>query len=305
MKKMTIALGGMTYGVNISQLAGAYTTFANNGYYKPPQFISFITDKNNKLVYINKSKSEKVLKEDCAYLLTDMLKTCAKTGTAKKLASLNCEIASKTGTVGKSSSKDNLDAWNISYTKAQTVGVWLGNLDNTPIKYAGGNQPTEIVKKYFEEIKDDSKFDRPESIVEKNIDGLELEENHRVMLANTFTPERFTQTELFSAFNLPNDISKNFTDVEKVVLSNKVENGCAIIEFNAKSYQTYEIIIDEKVYKSISGKNGKQSVSLPLTNSKQKIIVENFYTLNPENRASQEINFIKKEKKSQKDKWYI
>ena len=234
-----------------------------------------------------------------------MLKTCAKTGTAKKLASLNCEIASKTGTVGKSSSKDNLDAWNISYTKAQTVGVWLGNLDNTPIKYAGGNQPTEIVKKYFEEIKDDSKFDRPESIVEKNIDGLELEENHRVMLANTFTPERFTQTELFSAFNLPNDISKNFTDVEKVVLSNKVENGCAIIEFNAKSYQTYEIIIDEKVYKSISGKNGKQSVSLPLTNSKQKIIVENFYTLNPENRASQEINFIKKEKKSQKDKWYI
>lgn len=301
----TLALGGMTYGVNISQLAGAYTTFANNGMYKKPQFVSFITDKNNKLVYINKSKSEKVLKEDSAYLLTDMLKTCAKTGTAKKLASLNCEIASKTGTVGKPSSKDNLDAWNISYTKDQTIGVWLGNLDNTPIKYAGGNQPTEIVKKYFEQIKDESVFTRPESIVEKNIDGIELEENHRVMLANTFTPERFTQKELFSAFNLPGDISKNFTEIEKVTLSNKVENGYAIIEFNAKPYQTYNIIVDDKVFKSISGKSEKQTIAVPLINSKQKIIVENYYTIIPENKESQEINFIKKEKKKQKDKWYI
>ena len=234
-----------------------------------------------------------------------MLKTCAKTGTAKKLSSLDCEIASKTGTVGKPSSKDNLDAWNISYTKAQTVGVWLGNLDNTPIKYAGGNQPTEIVKKYFEGIKDNSKFIRPDSIIEKNIDGIELEENHRVILANTFIPERFTQKEMFSMFNLPNDISKNFTEVEKVVLTNKVENGYAIIEFNAKPYQTYNIIVDDKIYKSISGKSDKQSVTIPLINAKQKIIVENYFTIIPENKESQEINFIKKEKKKQKDKWYI
>ena len=43
----SLALGGMTYGVNLAQLAGAYTTFANGGFYKSPKFVSFITDKNN------------------------------------------------------------------------------------------------------------------------------------------------------------------------------------------------------------------------------------------------------------------
>ncbi len=301
----TIALGGMTYGVNLAQLAGAYTTFANNGYYRQPKFISFITDKNNKLVYINKTANEKVIKEDSAYLLTDMLKTCAKSGTAKKLASLEMDIASKTGTVGKSNSKENLDAWNISYTKAQTVGVWLGNLDNTPISYAGGNQPTEIVKKYFEGSDDKSTFERPNSIVEKRIDGINLDENHVVSLANSLTPDRYTQTELFSSFNLPTDISMNFTEIEKVKVKSHVENGNAVIEFDAKDYETYTIKLDGNIIKNITGKSGLQTLTIPLSSSKQDIIIENYYTLSPENLASQELSFVKKERKTANDKWYI
>lgn len=300
----SLALGGMTYGTNILQLAGAYTTFANNGKYAPAKFISFITDKNNNLVYINKPTEKAVMREDSAYLLTDMLKTCAKTGTAKKLAELNIDIASKTGTVGKPNSKNNLDAWNISYTNDFTCCIWLGNLDNSPITYAGGNQPTEIVKNYFKIIGDKSNFNIPSSIVEKNIDRTELDENHRVVLANNYIPERYVQKEIFSTFNLPKDVSNKFSSIEKPILNSKVEGNKAIIEFEAKDYLTYTAISNDKTIKKISGKNGNQKIIIPLTSNKQKVTFECFYTLSPEIASSQEINFVKTSKKNN-DKWFI
>lgn len=302
----TLALGGMTYGVNLQQLAGAYSTFANNGYYATPKFVSFITNKNNRLVYINKPKAQQVLREDCAYLITDMLRTCATSGTAKKLASLNMDIASKTGTVGKSNSKENLDAWNISYTKEQTCGIWIGNLDNTPINYAGGNQPTEIVKQFFASVKDNSTFTTPESIVEKNIDGTELSENHRIVLANNYIPERYTQKEIFSIFNLPSDVSNKFTSMPKTDFNSKVENNKAIISFNAKDYVTYNFKANDKVLKSISNKNGEQIVTIDLLTPKQTITIDYFYTLSPEINNIDKINFIKTNKTNiSKDKWFI
>ena len=302
----SLALGGMTYGVNILQLASSYTTFANSGNYAPAKFISFITDKNNKIVYVNKTVENQVLREDAAYLITDMLKTCAKTGTAKKLSSLNMDLASKTGTVGKSNSKENLDAWNISYTKDQTVGVWLGNLDNTPIDFAGGNQPTEIVRKYFEQIKDNSKFDVPSSIIEKEIDATELYENHKIVLAGNNTPERYTQKELFSRFNLPTDVSNKFIQMEKQSFKGKVTGNTAEISFNAKSYITYTFYSDGKKIKEISGLNGSQNIIIPLKQQKQTIDIEYYITINPEVCENEKISFIKtKSEEKHNDKWFI
>lgn len=302
----TLALGGMTYGVNIKDLAGAYSSFANNGSYSKPKFISFITDKNNKLIYINKPKTEQVMREDSAYLLTDMLRTCAKTGTAKKLASLGIDIASKTGTVGKKNSKQNLDAWNVSYTKDQTCAVWLGNLDNSPIDYAGGNQPTEIVKNYFSLVSDISTFDRPSSIVERDIDETELNENHRIMLANVYMPERYKHKELFSSLNLPSDISEKFTKIDDVNFASKVENDSAVITFDAKNYLTYVFKENGKTLTSISGKNGEQKVYLSMCGSKLNVVVEYFYTLEPTLKSYKQINLIKtKNTYKSNDKWFM
>ena len=302
----TLALGGMTYGVNIKDLAGGYSSFANNGSYSKPRFISFITDKNNKLIYINKPKTEQVMREDSAYLLTDMLRTCAKTGTAKKLASLGIDIASKTGTVGKKNSKQNLDAWNVSYTKDQTCAVWLGNLDNSPIDYAGGNQPTEIVKNYFSLVSDISTFDRPSSIVERDIDETELNENHRIMLANVYMPERYKHKELFSSLNLPSDISEKFTKIDDVNFASKVENDSAVITFDAKNYLTYVFKENGKTLTSISGKNGEQKVYLSMSGSKLNVVVEYFYTLDPTLKSYKQINLIKtKNTYKSNDKWFM
>lgn len=302
----TLALGGMTYGVNIKQLAGAYSTFADSGNYAEARFVSFITDKNDKLVYVNKPKKERVMREDTAYLLTDMLKTCATSGTAKKLASLNMDIASKTGTVGKKNSKENLDAWNISYTKNYTCGVWMGNLDNTPISYAGGNQPTEIVKNFFLKVKDNSTFIKPSTIVERDIDETELNENHRIMLANIYMPERYKHAEMFSSFNLPQDISNKFTEIDKTDFTSKVENDKAVITFNAKNYLTYNFLENGKVINSLSGKNGSQEVYIEMKSNKLNIDIVYFYTLEPDIKREEKLSLIKTESTYKtNDKWFM
>jgi len=109
-----LALGGMTYGVSIKDLTSAYSTFANQGNYAESKFVSYISDKNGKIIYRHTPYEKNVLRKDTCYLMTEMLKETAKNGTAKKLNSLPIEVASKTGTVGKKGSKQNLDAWNIS-----------------------------------------------------------------------------------------------------------------------------------------------------------------------------------------------
>lgn len=300
-----LALGGMTYGVNVLQLAGAYSTFANAGMYSAPKFISFITDKNGKIVYINKPQEKQVFRQDSSYLLTDMLKTCTESGTGKKLAELGMPLASKTGTVGKSGTKQNLDAWNVSYSPNLTCAVWLGNLDNSPIDYTGGNQPTQIVKNFYNKNKESSDFEKPDMIVEKKIDTTELEENHRVVLANDYMPERYTKAEMFSIFNLPKSYSDKFAVAKSPNVTSKVENNEAIMTFVANEYMTYEIYDNSKLVKTLSGQNGKQSVSVPLTKEKQTFVIKSYYTLSPEIEDEKEITFVKKDKPVNNKKWYL
>lgn len=300
----TLALGGMTYGVTPLSLAGAYSTFANMGKFSAPKFVKFITDKNDKLVYIHKGEEKQVLRDDCAYLLTDMLRTCAKTGTAKRLSSLGIDIASKTGTVGKSKSKQNLDAWNASYTKDYTTVVWLGNLDNTPITYAGGNQPTQIVKNYFEKVGDTSTFEMPDSVTEKAIDLNALNDNHIALLANDYIPEIYTQKELFSKFNLPKGISTSFTKARKETFTSKVENGNAVITFSAKEYLSYNFLSNGKVLARIENKKGETCVKTPLVSNEQTVEIEYYYTSSPELKEYDKIKFVKTQR-TPHDKWFI
>ncbi len=310
-----LALGGMRYGVNINQLASAYTTFANKGMFAENKFISYITDKNDKLVYVHRPEEKRVLREDCAYLITDMLRTSAKTGTARKLSDLELDIASKTGTVGKSGSKENLDAWNMSYTNDQTCGVWIGNLDNCPTKAVGGGLPTTVVKNYFINNKDTSTFEQPSSIVSMPIDITELDENHKVVLANSFTPARYTREELFSRFNLPNEISNKFTQIKDPEFKGKVSQDKAILTLNAKDYYQYKIykesINESNLLSTIDGKNGKQTIEFDMIKPRERyILVTSFAGQITSNQTlSSKIDLIKSTSNHSNtdlsQKWYV
>ena len=271
-----IALGGLTYGENLKTLTNSYTTFANNGTYSDAKFVSYILDKNGKLIYKHTPIEKQVLREDSAFLMTDILKETAKTGTAKKLSTVsNTEVASKTGTVGKKNSKQNLDAYNISYTPEITIGVWCGNLDNTPISYTGGNQPTKVVKNFLSDVSfKKTSFDKSPHVVEAKIDLIEKEDNHRIVLASPTTPERYAKNALFSRFNLPSEVSENFVKLSDIEAECKRENHNAVLKFKPKRHLKYDIYLNGEFYRTIKDTTSSQLITLPLKQEENEITIK-------------------------------
>ncbi|MDD4816236.1 MAG: transglycosylase domain-containing protein [Clostridia bacterium] len=314
-KNYALALGGMTYGTNLQTLAGAYTALANGGVYCQPKFVYYITTKDGVVVYKNPQITKQVFRDDTAYLATDILKTCAKTGTAKKLADLPFEVASKTGTVGTKTT--NLDAYNVSYTTKDIVGVWFGNMDNKSIDTVGGNMPTMIAKNFLKNIyktKKPAKFAKPHSVEEIEIDLTEIEENHNVVRANTLTPTRYKTKEVFSRFNLPKENSNAFL-INPTILTGKVKNNKAILTFNANNYLDYELykIINDKtiLVKTFSTEKGTIEVFDDIVQNK-KVSYYIISKLEGESETSSAksniVNLLNTKNNvdtKAKDKWYI
>lgn len=246
---MALALGGMTYGITLKDLTNCYQTLANKGKYIKSTFIHYILDSKGKVVYKNDTIEKNIYREDCSFLVTDMLCTCTKKGTSKRMSDLNFDVASKTGT--SSISKKNIDAYNISYTSQDVVGCWIGNIDNSPINIVGGGKPTECVKNYIKSIYKNTKpknFTIPSSIVELDIDTIARDNEHIIYVANNFLPERYREKNYFSRFNIPKtNIMQNLT-IAPLAINGKIINGVAVISFNAEIYNEYTLyrIINNK-----------------------------------------------------------
>ncbi len=115
-----LALGALTKGVSLLQMASAYGVFANQGIYCEPYFITKIEEPNGKVVEKNYAKPRTVMDEKVAYMLTDMLKGVVSSGTAKQ-ANIARPQAGKTGTT------DNYqDAWYVGYIPEMVTAIWVG-----------------------------------------------------------------------------------------------------------------------------------------------------------------------------------
>ncbi len=305
-----IALGGMTYGVNLKDLASAYTAFPNGGEFANSTFVQYITDANNKLVYVHKPSTKMVFREDSAYLMTNILQETAKSGTSRKLSQIsNTEIASKTGTVGKRNENGNTDAYNISFTPEEVVGVWFGSLSNTPKSVAGGNQPTEVACRYVQsQTYEKTAFDVPSSVAKVKIDTLELEQNHRLLLASPYAPERYVKTALFSRFNTPSEVSQNFTEKPQIVADAVVKDNQIVLTLHAQKHLEYQIFKNDIPYQNIKDKTDNLTLRLSFPESEAHIkIVANYANADDEQLAATKTFKLKNTKKEslKKEKWYV
>ena len=257
-----LALGGMTYGENLLTLAGAYSAFPNLGKFAEPCFVEYITDKAGKIIYRHKPQEKQVLREDCCYLLTTMLEESTETGTAKALKPLDLPLASKTGTVGKG--KENLDAYNIAYSPSEVCGVWVGNLDNTPITIAGGNEPTRCVRKYFEGADEAEVFTMPESVVEREIDLVSLQDEHIVRLASSSQPSKYKTKALFSRFNEPKEISSCFEETQETFFDVSEKDGTVFVNFEAKRQIEYRFFDGESLLEKVTDFAGEKNLEFKI-----------------------------------------
>jgi penicillin-binding protein 2A len=128
-RNLAIALGGLTRGVTPLQMAQAYSAFANLGTWNAAYAIEKIVDKDGNVLYSHDDQSKRVMTEQNAYYMTQMLQTVISKGTGQR-ASMNRPVAGKTGTtqvnVAGAPRTANRDAWFVGYTPEWSAAIWMG-----------------------------------------------------------------------------------------------------------------------------------------------------------------------------------
>jgi penicillin-binding protein 1A len=170
-----LSLGGLTYGVTPMEMAGAYATIANRGVYVEPHLINRIEDSNGVAIYTFTPVYTRVIREDSAWLMTNMLQTVVASGTGTRAAISGIPMGGKTGTTD-----DLTNAWFCGITPEFSATVWMGYDDQNKPMYnvAGGDVPARLfrsaIQKAYEGVTP-SGFPRPNNIVTAEVcskDGL-------------------------------------------------------------------------------------------------------------------------------------
>jgi len=128
-----IALG--SFEATPYELATAYNVIPNGGLKVEPVTILRVADEKNAVLEQHQSPPpERAVREESAYLVTDMLKSVLREGTAAGAAGMGftAEAAGKTGTTN-----DYRDAWFAGFTPDLLCVVWVGFDDNTPVGLSG------------------------------------------------------------------------------------------------------------------------------------------------------------------------
>lgn len=133
-RNLSLALGGLTYGVKNLELTAAYAAIANKGEYIEPSFYTEVYDHDGNLILDNTTqKRYPVISEETAWLLTDAMRDVMTQGTGgRAYFGATMDQAGKTGTT--TSNRDSLFA---GFTPYYTCVVWGGYDDNA--MQAGSN----------------------------------------------------------------------------------------------------------------------------------------------------------------------
>lgn len=158
----SIALGAVE--ITVEDMVAAYSTFANQGVYMKPQFISKIEDKSGVIIYEPIPESHDVLNKDIAYAVVKLLEGVTEGGSGDRLRTtgggngsnrwtgypyaFKNPIAGKTGTTQNQS-----DGWFMGMVPNLVTGIWVGCEDRSArfksITYGQGATAALPVWGYF------------------------------------------------------------------------------------------------------------------------------------------------------------
>jgi penicillin-binding protein 1B len=128
-----VALG--SFEATPFEMATAYNVIANRGLEIEPVTLLRVTDEKGRVIEQPRPPvPERVVHEESAFLLEDMLRSVLDEGTAASARGLGFTVpaAGKTGTTN-----DYRDAWFAGFTPDLLCVVWVGFDDNTPVGLSG------------------------------------------------------------------------------------------------------------------------------------------------------------------------
>jgi len=151
--------------VSLYEMIKVYGTLANKGLRPEPQFLLRIEDSEGNIIidYENEEKEpfERVLDEDYATIMTNMMQSVVDSGTARRLRvtyNLQNDIAGKTGTT-----QSHADGWFIGFTPNLVAGAWVGG-ESPKVHFRtislgqGANTALPIFGKFMQRVYKDPKF---------------------------------------------------------------------------------------------------------------------------------------------------
>ena len=115
--------------LKLIEMVGAMSTFANQGVYIKPMFITRIEDKNGNVIQRFSPEESEAMSELTAYKMIELMKGVVQSGTGIRLRSyygFTNPVAGKTGTTQKQS-----DGYFMGITPDLTTGVWVGAEDRS------------------------------------------------------------------------------------------------------------------------------------------------------------------------------
>ena len=126
---LSLALG--TNGVSPLEMASAYSVFATGGVYHKPYIITRVEDSEGRVIEEAEPESRRVISEQAAYLMLDLLRGVILGGTGSSIRyryGFTEPSGGKTGT-----SSESRDVWFNGFTKNLATSVWVGYDDARPL----------------------------------------------------------------------------------------------------------------------------------------------------------------------------
>ena len=159
-EEIALALG--TADVSPLNMAAAYASIANNGEYIEPTFYTKVEDASGNTVIEAKQDKRRVMSEANAYILQDLLKSPARSGTAAVCYMSNMDVGAKTG-----STNDYIDRWLCGFTPYYTAATWFG-FDYSELPVFRGNNAANIWASVMKNIHNSlptARFKKPSNVV--------------------------------------------------------------------------------------------------------------------------------------------
>ena len=226
---LATAIGGMTYGLSVTENTSAFSTFANKGEHKKAHIIEEIENNDGELVYKADFSPVKVFEESTSYLIVNMLGDVINKSYGlshdmpSKLKFNSKNLFVKTGT-----SEYYNDLWVVGGSTKITVGLWNGY--DSPAKvpsydYAQRSWVAVMNAIYALDknlIAPDTAFSRPKSVVDANINGYNnAKGGTKDIVPNGF--KELSKEKTLAKFGYNIDKGVSFSDPSKVVVTKPVQ----------------------------------------------------------------------------------
>ena len=146
--------------ITVFEMAGAMATFANQGEYVQPTFITRIEDNKGKLLESFTPERREAISPRIAWMMIQMMKGVVDSGTGARLRGaqfkLSYPMAGKTGTT-----QNNSDCWFVGITPKMTTVVWTGgelrSIHFRSMEFGqGARQALPIFGHYMRSVYDDN-----------------------------------------------------------------------------------------------------------------------------------------------------